>query len=573
MIISAAQNPSAEPQTLGQLLSDLGPSGVVVLIAIGAFLLLWLIGKSARKALAKAAGKAIVKAAKAFVRYVTISLWAARMRMPIRLAIRLQPDRWAEMTAARKLLGLKRGKVRRTPMGVDIRVTFGGSLTLESVTARIKDLETGLGTRRGAIRVEPGTSAHKGVVRITVRNPLAKNVPYPMPTGLVSIKHPAPLSMNPFGEWTAIDLQQRILIVGASGSGKSSAQRVMATPVILAADADLEVWDLKQGTESQHYEGKADVRITNAEQAKARLAWFMEQELPRRAAVMQAKRTSTWPTSMENRDRIVMVDEGAALIRELDDDELARFFTFLEQARAFGIYLWWATQFPKGTNLPTELRSQMSAVVALKMRRQSESRVVFEDLTKEGWTPHRLPGKGWLLLLDDEHQDPEESRAAFIDEKQFRRLQPYTAAPAPQAPAPAAPVVPPMPTYAPSLPEWGSLADPGPEPFPFFEPRIPDPRITAAMDEAIGLTKEAAAPVPPAAPQPVELVELSVVDAIRTALADAPESGMSAAELIVATGRGKSQVYAGLQELTDDEAAVKVGRGRYVLAGRKEASA
>ncbi|MEE1774547.1 hypothetical protein PUR25_00225 [Streptomyces sp. JV181] len=24
---------------------------------------------------------------------------------------------------------------------------------------------------------------------------------------------------------------------------------------------------------------------------------------------------------------------------------------------------------------------------------------MFEDLTKEGWTPHRLPGKGWLLLL------------------------------------------------------------------------------------------------------------------------------------------------------------------------------
>ncbi|WP_461712962.1 hypothetical protein, partial [Streptomyces sp. DSM 41029] len=41
------------------------------------------------------------------------------------------------------------------------------------------------------------------------------------------------------------------------------------------------------------------VRITTADQARARLAWYMEQELPRRAKVMQAKRTSTWPTSME----------------------------------------------------------------------------------------------------------------------------------------------------------------------------------------------------------------------------------------------------------------------------------
>ncbi|MER5733945.1 FtsK/SpoIIIE domain-containing protein [Streptomyces sp. NPDC002138] len=556
MIISAVQNPSAEPETLGHLLSNLGPLGVVVLIAVGACLLLAVIGKTGRKAVGKATGRVIVKACRAFVRYVTISLWAARMRMPIRLAIRLQPERWRSMTEARKLTGLKRGRVRRTPMGVDVRVTLGGSLTLESLTARIKDIETGLGTRRGAVRVEPGATAHKAIVRITVRNPLAKNVPWPVPTGLVSIKHPAPLSMNPFGEWTGIDLQQRILIVGASGSGKSSAQRVLAAPVILAADADLEVWDLKQGTESQHYEGKADVRITNAEQAKARLKWFMETELPRRAAVMREARTSTWPTSMTNRDRVVMVDEGAALIRELDDDELLMFFTFLEQARAFGIYLWWATQFPKATNLPSELRSQMSGIISLKMRRQSESRVVFEDLTKEGWMPHRLPGKGWLLLLDDEHQEPEESRAAFIDEKQFRKLQPYMA-PAAPAPAAPAPVVPPMPTYAPRL--------------------IPDPRTDAAMDEAVQLTKETAGDAPavaaPAAPAAAELVELSVPDAIRAALADAPGSGMSAAELVVATGRGKSQVYAGLQELTDDGVAVKVGRGRYVLATAAEVSA
>lgn len=565
MIISAVEKGSGESATVAQVLSALGPKGIVVILAVGACLLLWMMGKTGRKWLAKAVAKAIRNATRAIVRYVRVGLWAARMRMPIRLAIRLQPDRWRAMTEARKLTGLKRGKVRRTPMGVDVRVTLGGSLTLESLTARIKDLETGLGTRRGAIRVEPGSSAHKAVVRITVRNPLAKPVAYPATSGIVSIKHPAPLSMNPFGEWTALDLQQRILIVGASGSGKSSTQRVLATPVILAADADLEVWDLKQGTESQHYEGKADVRITNAEQARARLRWFMETELPRRAKVMQDLRTSTWPTSMQNPDRVVMVDEGAALVRELSDDELLMFFTFLEQARAFGIYLWWATQFPKGTNLPTELRSQMSAVVALKMRRQSESRVVFEDLTKEGWTPHRLPGKGWLLLLDDEHQDPEESRAAFIDEKQFRRLKPYRpaqapAAPAPAASAPAAPVVPPMPTYAPTS----------------FE------SVTTDMDEAVRLTKvpaqsapaDSAGTTPAAAPAPEpELTELSVPDAIRAALADAPAGGMSAAELVVATGRGKSQVYAGLQELTDDGDAVKVGRGRYVLADATEVSA
>ncbi|MFC8801804.1 hypothetical protein ACFT2C_29090 [Promicromonospora sp. NPDC057138] len=171
MIISAAQNSSGGSETVAHVLSELGPKGLAVLLAVGACLLLWMMGKTGRRWLAKALAKAIRDASRAIVRYVRIGLWAARLRMPVRLAIRLQPDRWRAMTEARKLTGLKRGKVKRTPMGVDIRVTLGGSLTLESLTARIKDLETGLGTRRGAIRVEPGSSAHKALVRITAPCP------------------------------------------------------------------------------------------------------------------------------------------------------------------------------------------------------------------------------------------------------------------------------------------------------------------------------------------------------------------------------------------------------------------
>jgi hypothetical protein len=327
--------------------------------------------------------------------------------------------------------------------------------------------------------------------------------------------------MNPFGEWTEIDLRQRILVVGASGSGKSSVQRVLAAPVILAADAELEVWDLKQGTESQHYEGKASTRITTADQAIERLGWFMESELPRRAGVMQSLKTSTWPTSPKNPDRIVMVDEGAALVRALDDEQLAQFFTFLEQARAFGVYLWWATQFPKGTNLPTELRSQMSAIIALKMRRMSESRVVFEDLTKEGWQPHRLPGKGWLQLLDDDHQDPEESRAAFISEKQFRAL------PDAPTPPPARPTL----QKAVSAPVAAVPAPVGPE-------RRTDAR-TAVLD----------------------------------ALSAAGGAGTDVASLQEVTGLGKSRVYEVVKALLADGDAVKIRHGVFAAAQSGEVAA
>jgi hypothetical protein len=387
--------------------------------------------------------------------------------------------------------------------------------------------------------------AHKAVVRITTRNPLKRAVPWTAPAGPVSIADPVALSMTPFGDWVEIDLQQRILIAGASGSGKSSVQRVLSASVVLAVDAELEVWDLKQGTESQHYEGLAALRITTAAECRARIEQLLTEELPRRAAIMQARRTSTWPTSPQFPDRIIQVDEGAALIRDLDEDDLDRLFTLIEQARAYGIYLWWATQFPKSDNLPTQIRSQMSAVVALKMRRASESRVVFEELSREGWTPHRLPGKGWLLLLDDDHPDPVESRAAWLHEDDFRRLQ----RPTPSAPAGMS--VPPMPAAP---------------------PRIPAP--AAAVDDAprLSLVKDSDAPAaaPPAAavPEPAA-AELSTPDAVLQALAAASGAGMSAAELQVATGRGKTQVYAAIQQLKDDTRIVKLGHGRYGLPAQK----
>ncbi|WP_461712935.1 hypothetical protein, partial [Streptomyces sp. DSM 41029] len=93
----------------------------------GGCLLLWVIGKTGRRLLAKAVGRLLKRAAKAFVRYVRISLWA------VRLEADRETDRWREMTAARKLVGLKRGRVKRTPMGVDVRVTLGGGLNLDTL--------------------------------------------------------------------------------------------------------------------------------------------------------------------------------------------------------------------------------------------------------------------------------------------------------------------------------------------------------------------------------------------------------------------------------------------------------
>lgn len=472
-----------------------------------------------------------------------------------RIMARLQPERWALWTEAREMKGLKRGRITRTPMGLDVVVSLGGKLTVEGLNGRLRHIEAGLGTRRGAVRIEAHEMAHKATVRIQTRDPLKKNVPWVEPAGPVRLADPARLSMNAFGEWTEIDLKQRILVVGASGAGKSSVQRVLAAPVILAVDADLEIWDLKQGTESQHYEGKADVRIIDATAAAARIDWLLNVEFPRRAKILIRRGISTWEETEQDPARVVQVDEGSALVRGLDADYLRKFFTCVEQGRALGVYFWWATQFPKATNLPTEITVNMSAVVALTMKKAREARVVFDDAVKDGWMPHRLRGKGWLLLQDDDHTEPEETRAAYLDEKDFRKLTAHTV-PAPAYAAPAAMVVPPMPGYAPTLPAQPVRG--------WFD---------AEMDEAVALAKTGYVPAQPQAPAEPALDEVPVAEAVLKALAGAPADGLSTSKLLLATGRGKSQVYAALQQLQDDGAVLKAGHGRYVLATAGEVTA
>jgi len=488
------------------LIEIIGPTGVLVLVAIGLLLLLKVIGHTGRKALRRAAKRILRKA----VRYIRITAWAARLEMPIKLAYRLQHGRWEEMCHDRDFVGLKRGVVKKSKVGIDVHVTLNRKLTLELLSSKVSALEAGLGTKRGVIRISPGKTANKAIVRIVLRDPLAKDVSWVRPIGDVSISDLCRVSMVPSGDWIQIKLQQRILIAGASGSGKSVTQRILAAQVIMAKDADLEVWDLKHGTESQHYAGKVIDRITTSSEAGARIKHYMQVELPRRARIMKELGTSTWPTSEKNPDRVIMIDEGSDLTRHLKKDELKQMYTLVEMARAFGIYIWWATQMPKATNLPTELRSQMSCVIALKLGRKGESQIVFEDRVHEGFTPHSLPGKGWMFVLDAEHQVAQESKAPYISEGQFKGIKP-------------------------------ARPSSFPPPFPVHDPDVP---------EKVSLEKEK-----------ILVTPLNTPKAILEALKGGEV--FSATQLIESTGRSKSQVYDSLNQLLSEGKVIRESYGKY----------
>jgi hypothetical protein len=483
----------------------LSASAVLAIVTVAVVMLLWRSGPKGRRFLARTGRKLIRKA----WRYARITWWASRLGIGVRLAGRLQPDRWDAMVVSRQLTGLRRGKVSRTPSGVSVRMTLSGSLTLREVSGKARQLETGLALAHDTARIVRTNRADRVLLQILLRDPLAGGVLWTPPRGTVRLRDPMPLAKTAFGDVLTLDLKNRTGVFGTSGSGKSCVQRLIGAHVAQAVDADLEIWDLKFGTESQHYAGKA-YRVTSASQALDRVDWFLGNELPRRAALMEAWGRSNWPESAAHPARVLIVDEGNGIIRGFNAKQQARFFQLAEQGRALGVYLVWATQFPKAENLPTELRSQLNVRVCLRLQTGEESQLVFKDEAKDGWQPHKLPGVGWLLVKSEDHREPVEAKAFWLSEDGFRAL-----------PLAGAPVE---------------------EPEPEGVDLVKD-------DDPVAVER-----VPPTPASPT--VAQDVWDQL--ALADVP---LSMSELARRTGRSKAGVHAAVHAMLADGRAVREPKG------------
>lgn len=389
------------------IIADLGPGGIFTLLVLSLFFF----GKSPRNR----------KNIKKYFSRIYFEARARRLGISRSLFMKLQRENWDRIMLARRLPGLGRGRIRRTPIGISVGLKFGGVLTHKIVSARLEQIETGLGLVSGSARLKPSRHSHRSTLHVVVRDPLARPVMW-QPTPGCRLRDPLRLSMSPYGEYVTVDLRNRIGVFGTSGSGKSGVQRIIGAHVIQSIDADLEIWDLKQGLESQHFAGKA-TRITDSPSAIARTNWLLDEEFPRRASVMKAQGTSIWSESADNPARVIIIDEGNVLTREFSTKQLKRFFTAVEQGRALGVYFVWATQYPKHTNLPTELRSQLNVLICLLLLSSEESELVFKDGTKTGWQPHKLAGPQWMLIKSNKHTAPDESKTLFLSEDMFRTVQ------------------------------------------------------------------------------------------------------------------------------------------------------
>lgn len=465
-------------------------------------------------------------------------LQAHKLDIPYELACHLQVDNWRTMCKARKLYGLERGDLEKTPYGVAVHVKFSGALDFAAVQGKTDQLEAGLDTESGSVRLRRGATAGRGIVDVRIRDPLADGVPWEPPSVPVRLASPVLLAKTPFGDVLELDLKQRIGVFGTSGSGKSCVQRLIGAHVAQAIDADLEIWDLKFGVESQHYEGKAH-RVTTVDDAVDRLDWLLNTEYPRRAAKMRERGVSQWAETPWDPARVIVIDEGNVVVRGFRDwspekieggptgpkeTPLTDLFTLVEQGRALGVYWVWATQYPKASSLPTEIRSQLNSTVCMKMRTNEEAAVVFKDDVREGWAPHDLLGPGWLLLKDDAHTVPVDAKAVWLSVDAFTSVRA-------------------------AVPDAGQTAPP-------------------VRTPGASLSTDCPAPVLGLSAVPDRTASTVSLDIWTVLLLSGDSPGLS--ELARRTARSKAAVHTALGKMTEDGTVVKDGAGYRIRTTEKD---
>lgn len=232
-------------------------------------------------------------------------------------------------------------------------------------------------------------------------------------------KHFASIGVNTeTGDPVHVQFDERLLICGASGTGKSWSTRPLLAHAHL--HGDLVLLDGK-GEEGNIWDGIC--RVGNEQDEIARLIDAVHAEMGERKAILKSKGMSVW----DGRQLTVFVDEGQVILALIgsDKDRMQRLRELASLGRSRGIVLWWATQKPTMSGTAPGIDSQMAGNLlqrfSLRVATEQEARTALDDCAHYG--PQSIPddramrGHGYLKGFG-----PSLVRTHTMDDPAVRRL-------------------------------------------------------------------------------------------------------------------------------------------------------
>lgn len=429
--------------------------------------------------------------------------WWTHRRRRARVRVERTLESWPTVAEQTGLAGSRVVSAVVDGWGWRALIHLRGGQTASDALHRLPAIESALGTRSGAGRIEPDPHrADRAYLRILDRDPHAQPVPWP---GTTTTTITAPVDLGVFEDASPVLvdlLRKHVLLGGATGAGKSGLLNVILAD--LTACPDVLVWgvDLKNGMELQPWAPCLDRIATTPTQADTLLTDAVR-VLEDRAEQLAAAGDRVWEPTRDRPALVIVIDEYAELA-ETARDALAAADSIARRGRAPAVTLIVATQRPTQQAMGSgAVRSQMEVRICLRVKeRRDVDLVLGQGSLAARWNAHTLDAPGKFYVSAPGHDTPRRARGYLLDGEELAAAitRNATARPA------------------------GTVA-PAPEPTP--EPDA-DPEVI-----------------------------------LWTALLHAGPDGMSVPALMDTTGKGRTWVYSRLQQHADTGRAVQVSRGRW----------
>ena len=458
--------------------------------------------------------------------------WTSRRRRA-KVRVERMLESWPEIAKAVGLGGSQVMSATVDVWGWRARFRLARGQTLHDVIVKIPAIESGLGTLRGAVRVHPTPDdlANRCELRVLDFDPHADAIGWPGPS-VTSITEP--IDFGPFEDAApcrVLFLRRHGLAGGATGGGKSGWLNVLIGNLVACEDVVIWAIDLKKGMELGPWTSCIDRLATTPEEAEALLADAVA-VLEARAALLAEQGQRVWEPTPDMPALVIIIDEYAELADDAPEaikhaDSIAR------RGRAVAVNLIAATQRPTQKAMGQgAVRSQMDIRVCFRVReRRDVDLILGQGMLAAGWNAHTLNAPGKFLISAAEHDTPRRARAYLVTDQTVADTASAYAGFRPPLDEVSRQAIEHQDREGPPGTSADESADPAPSPVEGKN------RLDGTED----------------APEAILWAVLSL----------APDDGITAPELMTATGMSRPWIYFRLRELAEAGQVIQVSRGHW----------